>query len=858
MGNAKRISKPKKTSFAEETSGHKKPAPSDARKYGRRLILKFRGADKPELDRIEFQTNLSSPAEHWQQGGGPNNFTYSKVPQALAVVFLEYLCALGKGRVGPVFLSGPQKGSLAASLGDAIYQTEHRIHSLFAEMLSSGQAVSRVRQVFGGKNVHGKDEGERRIHVRSEFLPPDCLEVYWDFCGDLVINRLDDLDLLCARVKSALGLAIVQCECPAHLPNFPELLEVQNRIAIWLAEGMSVDEICLKLKGQDAITTLGRLESFCRALAPALFKPKEPPPAPECPRTLSSVTKTEARDLHESETKPEPISVPSIPKPPPTERSVQLTSPNHPSQSASAGDPLPVIEPIHPFHFLTYNQGLTWDNNDPLLELGNKEDVWRLKDAFEGVLILGAPGSGKTSGSGTFFAESFIRAGFGGLVLTAKPGEAQRWQRLCEALGRAGDVVTIDRNGPKLNILAYECQRPGGDLALANNLVSFFRVLIETVSQGTKSSGQDDFWTSATNQLMRSLFEAFILAGETPTIDALNQFIALAPTKPLSDPSEDWRTIPFFGSILERASEQDDPEARRVFAHILDYWTREFPSYADRTRSSITLGFTAMADILSSRGIHELICSTTDLTPEAILSGNIVIIDLPLKEFGSGGLLVQAAWKYLFQMAVERRCVADSDVHRYPMFAWDGMKETAVPFAVPSGTGDRRCPVFLWEDEGQFFFSPHDIDFQATARESRAAHIVISQNLHNFHQLGHNPHAVEGLFSLMNTQVFHANGDHATNQWASEKIGREMRTQFNFSVTPEPQPGFWDLFKSSTSKTTTSTSKAWEEIIRPEEFSCLKKGGDGFCEAIVLWVAHRFKSNGGRPFCRLTFNQTNL
>ena len=106
--------------------------------------------------------------------------------------------------------------------------------------------------------------------------------------------------------------------------------------------------------------------------------------------------------------------------------------------------------------------------------------------------------------------------------------------------------------------------------------------------------------------------------------------------------------------------------------------------------------------------------------------------------------MVQAMWKLLFQQAVERRA--------------DKGKTTA-------------RPAFLWEDEGHMFFSQHDVDFQPTARDCRAPHVILSQNLHNFYQQGHNPHAVEAVFSAMNTLFFHTNGDMTTNKWASEKIG---------------------------------------------------------------------------------------
>lgn len=62
----------------------------------------------------------------------------------------------------------------------------------------------------------------------------------------------------------------------------------------------------------------------------------------------------------------------------------------------------------------------------PLLQL-NRKDAFTLRDAFNGVHVFGAIGSGKTSGAGRAFAGALLRAGAGGLVLCAKPEEVELW-----------------------------------------------------------------------------------------------------------------------------------------------------------------------------------------------------------------------------------------------------------------------------------------------------------------------------------------------------------------------------------------------------------------------------------------------
>ena len=142
------------------------------------LTLKF-VAREPQLDRIVFRWSDTSQPAYWQQGDSENPMSWTRLPQALALIFLDYLSAARAKRVGPVFFYEGNSGGLVSALGNAIGDLDHRLHGLFAERLLGGKPRSRVKQVFHCKNVYGKGEGERRIFIRSDFLPPESIEVYW-------------------------------------------------------------------------------------------------------------------------------------------------------------------------------------------------------------------------------------------------------------------------------------------------------------------------------------------------------------------------------------------------------------------------------------------------------------------------------------------------------------------------------------------------------------------------------------------------------------------------------------------------------------------------------------------------------
>ena len=100
-----------------------------------------------------------------------------------------------------------------------------------------------------------------------------------------------------------------------------------------------------------------------------------------------------------------------------------------------------------------------FEMEQPLFSM-TKTDNFTLSNAFEGVQIFGGTGSGKTSGSGRALAHSFLKSGFGGLILCAKPAEREQWERYAKECHRQDSVIVIDGdNGHCFNFLEYELAR---------------------------------------------------------------------------------------------------------------------------------------------------------------------------------------------------------------------------------------------------------------------------------------------------------------------------------------------------------------------------------------------------------------
>ena len=651
----------------------------------------------------------------------------------------------------------------------------HEWGSLFREK-SARVKANRIAKIFGGKNFGGKPGKQRVIFVHTHWLPADCIEVFWN---DRQLQGLDEIQRLTDQFRKVWKLPPpTELDLPVEPPPEPEKPAVPK--------------------------------------TEPTTQPKSIAPQPQKPAAHSTESNEQTRAQQETTAKTEP----SKGSPGPTqadskagefEFEFKQAAPEPEPETASP--PKPPRAKIDPRLFQIQNPlGLEWKDSDPLINFGNEDsdaDVWRIRDASEGLLIFGAVGSGKTSGSGSAVTQNFLRAGYGELVLTVKPDEASRWLRMCERTGRSADCIHVTYgSGHKLNILDYETQRTGKRLSITDDLIALFRCIIGVTSGSKKNDKGDDFWTLAPNRLMARLFDTFLLADEPISLDSLIQFVESAPT----NPAQHWQTIKGFAEIINRArqnSEKGTLDDKDDFRKAFHYWTKAYPNTTEVTRSGIITGFSAMADALNARGIKEIIGMETNVTPEMILSGKIVILDFPIKGSVSGGLMMQAAWKLLFQQAIERRA--------------DKNKPTA-------------RPVFLWEDEGHEFFSHHDVRFQPTARDCRVSHVIMSQNIHNFLHLGHDAHAVYAVFAAMNTYIFHTNGDHETNSWASQRIGDERKTTLKssglFRDIPKEELSFFenrrpDVMKSAGGFTLGEEKK---RAVPPEDFGKLKKAAMGLAK----------------------------
>jgi len=410
-------------------------------------------------------------------------------------------------------------------------------------------------------------------------------------------------------------------------------------------------------------------------------------------------------------------------------------------------------------------------NSNGEIEIMRFGDVsYYAEDCFTGFCVFGGTGSGKTSGSGSAIASKLLDHGFGGLVLTFKPDEASNWIELIKEEGRVDDLMHIKINADskyKFDFLHYEQTRKGGGSTL--NIIDLLNIVIDLLksnSMGASMSNKsgDDFWELSATQLLSSSIDLIKGAGQLVSIEKLIDFINTAPESAymvasgndnllkfqLEEPDSYFTEI--FNKVTYNFGTQQIPSEVNIRDCIIsgDYFVKEYAIMPDKTRGSIkaivlnTLYYLIKGEIgqIFASGIskHE----DYNFNPEKIYEeGKIVILDIPVSEYGKLGAVVQSLYKYLFQKALDRKS-HDSYKHK---------------------------PVFLWADEAQYFINKYDPIFLTTARSTKCSTIFLTQNIQNYYnKIGE--HSTNALLGNFQTKIFHQNTELSTNKYASDLAGK--------------------------------------------------------------------------------------
>jgi hypothetical protein len=445
---------------------------------------------------------------------------------------------------------------------------------------------------------------------------------------------------------------------------------------------------------------------------------------------------------------------------------------------------------------------------DKIIYNFNGQEGFTIGQACEGVQIFGGIGSGKTTGSGEALARAFLSAGFGGLVLCAKKDVLNEWKRYARETGRDNNILVFDTSGDFVfPFLQYEIEREGEGAGYTENMVRLFTTVYEAINRSKSEGGQDPYWTRAMQQLLRNAIDLCIISKGTVSVPLIHEVIMSAAKSVEEIDTKEWKDRSICWNLLNEGNQKDlDKWTRADFDSTAAFWLEEYPNLGEKTRASVLSTLTSMMDIFLRRPFRMLFSEAPDdrrkiARPELTHKGVIIVLSLPVKEFGDAGRAAQVVYKYLWQQAVERRKVDKSTI-----------------------------PVFLWVDEAQNFVTEYDMQFQATARSTMACTVYMTQNLPNYYaEMGgeQSKYRVDSLIGNLQTKIWHANSDPLTNENAAETIGKSWHVR----KTSGESYGA-DNFNLSSGQ-----NESFDYDVPPQSFTKLRKGGmlnNKIVEAIIF------------------------
>lgn len=458
----------------------------------------------------------------------------------------------------------------------------------------------------------------------------------------------------------------------------------------------------------------------------------------------------------------------------------------------------------------------------------NRHDLFTRRHLLNGgVLIMGRPGSGKTSASGAVIGRNIVGDPLSTmLIIAAKAGEDKRmWQRIFAQKKR--ELLVFEPGGNlRCNMIDF-VQRMGGD---TREVVSFILTATE-VLRGESSGGGGEYGSFFQDEERRYLHHAVEIlrqSGVAVSAPNLQRFISGAAMSKEQLNSEQWREG--FHNACIRAAVKRPKTAREQ--HDLEMaitaWI-EWAQMAQRTRSCVLAGMLNKLFYFNSGIARELISTATNCSPlDMLLKGKSILVNCPSCEFGDTGALISSCWKYLTQKVVLGREFKPGSFYNV-----------------------------IWGDEFWQTVTSFDQHYINTSRSHGGAVVALVQSRDSFYAAlkgedGKN--FANALISGFHHKIFHALGSAEDAEYAASLLGK--RRELFVSGSTQPQQDLFDAFMGNT-RFSASTSEQYQPILQPKVFlSDLRSGGPNeyLADAIVIRTGEPFKSTG-QNFIHATFSQ---
>jgi hypothetical protein len=377
---------------------------------------------------------------------------------------------------------------------------------------------------------------------------------------------------------------------------------------------------------------------------------------------------------------------------------------------------------------------------------------------YTGILVVGAPGRGKTAGCLYPFLQQLLAVHCGrperrlaGLVIDPKGNAVRDVQEMAAAVGRADDLVPITVDSARYNVI----HRP--ELS-ASALAAVIGSLSANLGVGRSS---EVFWEMTARELAMQairLLRLHVAAGLRKDPPTMVDLYRLA-----SAPGAFACGVDDLGRVAQRLGTKEDTTELEA----LRYWVKHSLLPADeRTRSNIAAQLSMLTSMFDDPALRRAFCpSAAEETfpgfDHLLEEGRVVVLSLPEEEVGKTvSSVVGTLVKLNFQGAVLRRLARAEGAN---------------------ATVGRAC-FFLADEFDTVASAPADASFFSRCREARCVNTVAVQS---YASLGAKMRReeVDRLLANLATKVWLGLEDVPTARAAAELCGREERVRSSRSVS---------------------------------------------------------------------------
>jgi hypothetical protein len=470
---------------------------------------------------------------------------------------------------------------------------------------------------------------------------------------------------------------------------------------------------------------------------------------------------------------------------------------------------------------------------DQVLLSWTPDDHLTLRDILNGgCIILGRPGSGKSSSSSFKLLKAAVDAeGSGGLICGASPSDLEMVEHIFSR--HPGRLVVFDGtpSGHRFNVLNYLAKRPGASL---NDVCAALFAVAEAVDRNGGQGGGDDgnFFETAARQLITyAVTVIYHATGKVDVADVLT-FINTSATskeelKPSSTYAEGFQGRCFTLADDKKKTEAEEYDYDLAAAHFRDSW----PSLADRTRSSVSAVALAKLGVWNSGLNRLLFCTSTSISPAAMDQNKWIFCNMPPATRGVDGAAATGIWRFATQFHALKR-----DTRAY------------------------NPPLFIHIDEMHNTLNFYDTRFLGESRKFSSCMIACTQGRSSFYanMRGENAEAqVNALMNNFSHKIVHALADPADARWAADLAGEVIDIEIGGS---ERQPdGVLEEMSERGSWSGSFHEKQRQRLLASDFMHGFRCGGprnDNLCDAILIRSGEMFST--GECYLRLAIRQPDL